>query len=102
MYDSTAKVPEGVVSGNVYQFGHYDGCLKIKVDLGDGEGFRGKHCLAKIKFAPKPETYSQFFVPSEDPYRMDFAANESAWEKIKVPLSKFCVMIIFIFFFFEI
>jgi len=84
VYDSTAKVPEGVVSGNVYQFGHYDGCLNIKVDLGDGERFRGKHCLAKIKFAPRPETYSPFFVPSEDPYRMHFSSNESVWEKIKV------------------
>lgn len=85
VYDSTAKVPEGVLAGNVYQFGSYDGCIGIDVQLDDGTGgFRGKYCLARVQFAPLVSTYPSFYTPSDDPYRMNFEANASAWEKIKV------------------
>ncbi|KAF4528376.1 hypothetical protein B566_EDAN016910 [Ephemera danica] len=89
LYDSTAKVPEGVLSGNVYQFGSYDGCLGIDVQLPAADsdegssGFRGKYCLARVQFAPLVSTYPSFYAPSQHPYRMTFEANASAWEKIK-------------------
>jgi hypothetical protein len=88
VYDSTAKVPEGVLAGNVYQFGSYDSCLGIDVHLNDNNdgsgGFKGKYCLARVQFAPLVSTYPQYYTPSPDPYRMTFEANASAWEKIKV------------------
>ncbi|KAK0172238.1 hypothetical protein PV328_005583 [Microctonus aethiopoides] len=45
MYDATAKVPSGLLSGNVNQFGDFDECLSVE----GSEGIRGKYCLAFIQ-----------------------------------------------------
>ncbi|XP_043275133.1 nose resistant to fluoxetine protein 6 isoform X2 [Venturia canescens] len=45
MFDATAKIPSGLLSGNVNQFGDFDECLGIESD----EGIRGQYCLAYLQ-----------------------------------------------------
>ncbi|XP_069696138.1 nose resistant to fluoxetine protein 6-like [Periplaneta americana] len=47
MYDSSAKLPSGILRGNVNQLGDFDQCLAV----GDGEespSIDGKYCLASV------------------------------------------------------
>ncbi|XP_011298851.1 nose resistant to fluoxetine protein 6 [Fopius arisanus] len=46
MYDASAKIPSGVITGNYKQLGNYDECLRVKSDY----GFVGKACSAKVHF----------------------------------------------------
>lgn len=43
MFDATAKLPSGILSGNGNQYGDFDECLSI-----DG-AVRGKYCLASLQ-----------------------------------------------------
>ncbi|XP_050546637.1 nose resistant to fluoxetine protein 6-like [Daktulosphaira vitifoliae] len=45
MVDSTAKIPSGMLRGNVNQFGDFDECINI-----DDNELTGKYCLAAIQF----------------------------------------------------
>ncbi|EFN89881.1 O-acyltransferase like protein [Harpegnathos saltator] len=45
MYDATAKVPSGLLSGNVNQFGDFDECVGVE----GKDGIRGQYCLAYLK-----------------------------------------------------
>ncbi|GLV41432.1 drop dead [Carabus blaptoides fortunei] len=45
MYDSTAKLPSGILNGNVNQYGDFDQCLSVNGD----QNIRGKYCLAYMQ-----------------------------------------------------
>lgn len=45
MFDATAKIPSGLLNGNVNQFGDYDECVGIE----GSEGVRGQYCLAYLQ-----------------------------------------------------
>ena len=45
MYDATAKIPSGLLNGNVNQLGDFDECLGVE----GSEGIRGKYCLAYLQ-----------------------------------------------------
>ncbi|XP_001603690.2 O-acyltransferase like protein [Nasonia vitripennis] len=45
MYDATAKMPSGLLSGNVNQLGDYDECVGVE----GSEGLRGQYCLAYLQ-----------------------------------------------------
>lgn len=45
VYDATAKVPSGLLSGNVNQFGDFDECVGVE----GKDGIRGQYCLAYFK-----------------------------------------------------
>ncbi|XP_063973444.1 O-acyltransferase like protein isoform X1 [Diachasmimorpha longicaudata] len=45
MFDATAKIPSGLLSGNINQLGDFDECLGIQ---GTG-GIRGQYCLAYLQ-----------------------------------------------------
>ncbi|XP_033228277.1 O-acyltransferase like protein-like [Belonocnema kinseyi] len=45
MYDATAKMPSGLLNGNVNQLGDFDECLGVE----GSEGIRGKYCLAYLQ-----------------------------------------------------
>lgn len=47
MFDARAKLPSGILSGNLNQFGDFDECLAVR---STDESFRGKFCLASIMF----------------------------------------------------
>lgn len=42
MIDSSAKIPSGVLRGNLNQYGDFDECINVD----DGDGLTGKYCLA--------------------------------------------------------
>lgn len=46
MHDATAKIPSGILSGNVNQFGDFDECLDVTAP---NQQFNGKYCLAHIQ-----------------------------------------------------
>ncbi|XP_011498391.1 PREDICTED: nose resistant to fluoxetine protein 6-like [Ceratosolen solmsi marchali] len=46
MYDASAKIPPGVISGNIQQLGNYDECLQIKTD----QNFIAQACSASVQF----------------------------------------------------
>ncbi len=43
VYDATAKVPSGILSGNINQYGNFDQCLSVNAP---NKVFQGKYCLA--------------------------------------------------------
>ncbi|XP_067206747.1 nose resistant to fluoxetine protein 6-like isoform X2 [Linepithema humile] len=45
MYDATAKVPSGLLSGNVNQFGDFDECVGVE----GKDGIQGQYCLAYLQ-----------------------------------------------------
>ncbi|XP_024941445.1 nose resistant to fluoxetine protein 6 isoform X2 [Cephus cinctus] len=45
VYDATAKIPSGLLNGNVNQLGDFDECVGIK----GSDGIRGKYCLAYLQ-----------------------------------------------------
>jgi hypothetical protein len=46
VYDSSAKLPSGVLRGNVNQMGDFDQCLAVVAE--DPYSFNGKYCLASV------------------------------------------------------
>jgi hypothetical protein len=46
VHDSTAKVPSGILNGNVNQFGDFDQCLSV---VASNHSFQGKYCLASLQ-----------------------------------------------------
>ncbi|XP_071452991.1 nose resistant to fluoxetine protein 6-like [Hetaerina americana] len=54
MYDASAKIPSGLLNGNVNQYGDFDQCIGIEVALGRNSNslknnqIQGKYCLAYI------------------------------------------------------
>lgn len=46
MYDSSAKLPSGLLNGNINQFGDFDECLNVRDAAND---ITGKYCLAHIQ-----------------------------------------------------
>ena len=46
VHDSNAKIPSGILRGNIHQYGDFDECLGAVAPVGD---FRGKFCLANIQ-----------------------------------------------------
>ncbi|XP_012252676.2 nose resistant to fluoxetine protein 6-like isoform X2 [Athalia rosae] len=45
MFDATAKIPSGILNGNVNQFGDFDECMGVQ----GNEGIQGQYCLAYLK-----------------------------------------------------
>jgi hypothetical protein len=46
VYDSSAKLPSGILRGNANQLGDYQQCLAVTAD--DPFSIRGKYCLALL------------------------------------------------------
>ncbi|GBP56370.1 Nose resistant to fluoxetine protein 6 [Eumeta japonica] len=50
VHDSSAKLPSGLLNGNVNQFGDFDQCLGAERRAASGgAGLRGKYCLASLQ-----------------------------------------------------
>ena len=47
VYDASAKIPPGLITGNIKQLGNYDECLRIKT----GQSFNAQACSASVRFA---------------------------------------------------
>ncbi|XP_050075613.1 nose resistant to fluoxetine protein 6 [Anopheles maculipalpis] len=63
MHDASAKVGQGILNGNINQYGDFDQCLNIQQKLPqgdglptDGETIRGRYCMAEVQPTIKPNT----------------------------------------------
>ncbi|KAJ9593682.1 hypothetical protein L9F63_014777, partial [Diploptera punctata] len=57
MYDSTAKLPSGILRGNTNQFGDFDQCISIGSDK--TSHIEGKYCLASVDIDARPFSYDE-------------------------------------------
>jgi hypothetical protein len=55
VFDSSAKIPSGLLSGNINQYGDFDQCLDVKTELDppmyphlENYHIVGKYCLAAL------------------------------------------------------
>lgn len=46
MYDASAKIPSGIITGNIKQLGNFDQCLTVRND----HGFAGQACQVIVRF----------------------------------------------------
>lgn len=83
MFDSSGKLPSGILYGSSHDLGNFDECLEIKVPYGKDE-FYGQYCMAQFTVIP-PKDIS---VAHGSNYyeKNDYARyyNESMWEKFTV------------------
>lgn len=49
MIDASAKLPSGILSGNLNQYGDFDECLSVN---GEHHQINSKYCLATIDIKP--------------------------------------------------
>ncbi|XP_052900787.1 nose resistant to fluoxetine protein 6-like [Anopheles moucheti] len=61
MHDASAKVGQGILNGNINQYGDFDQCLSIQQTLhvdgnGRSETIRGRYCMAEVQPTIKPNT----------------------------------------------
>ncbi|KRT84485.1 hypothetical protein AMK59_59, partial [Oryctes borbonicus] len=54
MYDATAKLPSGLLHGNILQFGDFDLCMKSSNPV---HKIYGQYCLANIQFEVPSSVY---------------------------------------------
>lgn len=73
VYDSGAKLPSGILNGNLNQLGDFDTCLK---SVSNSELFTGKYCLSRVMVSvPNNFHYMRYLrklVMSLEPYRSKF------------------------------
>lgn len=48
MHDASAKIPSGVLNGNINQYGDFDQCLNV---IAPDDEFSGKYCLAYVQLS---------------------------------------------------
>ncbi|XP_031625477.1 uncharacterized protein LOC116342116 [Contarinia nasturtii] len=48
MHDASAKIPSGILSGNINQLGDFDQCLNV---MAPNNEFSGKYCLAYVQIS---------------------------------------------------
>nr|CAD7401225.1 unnamed protein product [Timema cristinae] len=62
MYDSSAKLPSGILRGNVNQLGDFDQCLSVMGSEPNTptEMIRGQYCLASIDISATPQAMSVY------------------------------------------
>lgn len=73
MYDASAKLPSGLLNGNINQFGDFDQCLNVNSQQ---NGVIGKYCLAYIQISI-PKKFKRIdrirkLIQSHDAFVSDF------------------------------
>lgn len=71
VFDASAKLPSGILNGNINQYGDFDQCLSV-----NAKDFLGQYCLTSIQLSlPKNEKYLNILrklVMSHEPYESEF------------------------------
>lgn len=75
MHDASAKIPSGLINGNLNQYGDFDQCLNVISPQEDN--FHGKYCLSYIQIAVPPNNlprlkYIRRLIQSHDAFVNDF------------------------------
>lgn len=87
MYDSSAKIPSGILNGNINQFGDFDQCLRAN---DENLGIQGQYCL----------TYLEITLPSNSneklKYIIDLMHSHSAFrsrlEDVSIDYNLLCII----------
>lgn len=58
MFDSSAKIPNGLFEGNIKSLGSFDECIHVKHP---NNKFSGKHCLVEIYSSVDEKNGSSIF-----------------------------------------
>lgn len=61
MYDSSAKMPSGILNGNINQLGDFDQCLKTNaID----KKIKGQYCLTNVELTlpPNPDEKIKYIL----------------------------------------
>ena len=73
VFDASAKLPSGILNGNLNQFGDFDQCLNV---ISRNGKFKGQHCLATVQFTPPEDeefmNQLRTLVLSYEPYISKF------------------------------
>lgn len=77
MYDASAKVPTGILSGKSVDFGDYDECLEINTT---GLNFKSKYCIISIHFSPSQKLYPNYYKIAPP----NLTSSVPVWEAVKV------------------
>lgn len=67
VYDSIAKIPSGILNGNVNQYGDFDQCMAVQ-----GDGIKGRYCLAYMQIEVPESPYLSVLynlIQSHSPFR---------------------------------
>ncbi|XP_025421860.1 nose resistant to fluoxetine protein 6-like [Sipha flava] len=70
MYDASAKIPSGILNGNINQFGDFDQCLGAN---DESLGIKGQYCLAFIELSLPPNANEKW------KYILDLVHSHSAF-----------------------
>lgn len=57
MWDASSNLPNGILSGNLYDLGQFDQCLSIR-ESGFDRGINGKYCLGTVSVSDDNDVYS--------------------------------------------
>ncbi|KAG8285945.1 hypothetical protein J6590_070792 [Homalodisca vitripennis] len=80
VFDASALSPNGFISGDIYQFGHFDECIAIDNPV---DKITGKYCLATIRYGPDPQVRPQHYSPPAPLYK-PLPPHASVWDRLKV------------------
>lgn len=73
MFDASAKLPSGILNGNLNQLGDFDMCLSAAPELNN---FSGQYCLARVMvLVPNIFQFMSYLrksLMSLEPYRSEF------------------------------
>lgn len=56
MFDSSAKIPDGLIKGNSYILGDYDDCIQSEQPDGN---FSGQHCMVTVNIVVNFDNFSR-------------------------------------------
>lgn len=85
VYDGSAKIPSGILSGNVNQFGDFDQCLNANEDK---LGIKGQYCLTYVEMTLPPNANAKL------KYIFDLMHSHSAFRSRLEDVSKSSEIII--------
>lgn len=62
--DSWGSLPSGIFSGNVFDFGNFDQCIKFEYQTVEAGRILGQHCTLRIPIEREPTTMAKITTPS--------------------------------------
>lgn len=83
MHDSWGKIPSGLFSGNVYDFGSFDQCINLKLSSVLGK-ITGQHCtlMIPVDMGDGEESAAKILPPSRRLLKLKFWKIVEFFEKI--------------------
>lgn len=51
MLDASAKIPSGLLMGNIVELGNYDECIAVQGNSSKGQIIRGQHCMLRVSLS---------------------------------------------------